>query len=186
MTDIEILPADERHIPAITAIYARAVVETLVTWDEEAPDKAAMHGRWKNAVANGYPFLVAVGSDTQAVALGYAYAGAFHPQSGFRYTVENSIYIAEQARRRGIGARLLAALIAECEARGFRQMIAGISRPGGEASLRLHEAAGFKLAGALPGVGRKHGQWLDALYLVRPLGEGSATPPGGQGSTHQP
>lgn len=177
MTAIEIIPADERHIPAITAIYAKAVIETLVTWDEEACDEAAIHARWKKAIGNGYPFLVAVSSQDSSQIAGYAYAGSFHAQSGFRYTVENSIYVAETVRRRGVGSKLLEALIAECQARGFRQMIAGISRPGGEASLRLHEAAGFKLAGVLPGVGRKHGQWLDALYLVRPLGAGSSTPP---------
>ncbi len=136
-----------------------------------------MKARWSNATSKGYPFLVAANADDPLHVAGYAYAGTFHPQSGFRYSVEHSIYVAETARCRGIGTELLQALIRECEARGIRQMIAGISAPGGEASLKLHESAGFKMAGRLPAVGRKHGQWLDALYLVRPLGEGSSTPP---------
>ncbi|MCH9752631.1 MAG: GNAT family N-acetyltransferase [Alphaproteobacteria bacterium] len=173
---IRIVPVSPDHVAEITAIYAKAVHETLVTWDETAPDEAAMAAKLQAIQSAGYPCLVAVCEKTGAIA-GYALAGAFHPQSGFRYSAENSIYVADHARRQGLGRRLLDALIQECEARGFRQMIAGISRPGGEASLALHEAAGFKVCGVLPGVGWKMGQWLDAMYLVRPLGDGSSTDP---------
>jgi len=169
-------PALDRDIPEMTLIYRRAVTETLVTWDDVPPDEAAMLTRLNTVTSNGYSFLTAIDEEENRVA-GYAYASAFHPQSGFRFAVENSIYVHADYRRIGLGSRLLDALIRHCEASGFRQMIAGVSRPGGEASLALHEKAGFNIQGEFKGVGWKFGQWLDAVYMVRPLGPGTSRPP---------
>ncbi len=171
----EIRSAEVNDLPAITEIYADAVENSVVTWDYEAPDSAEMRRRFDQKIASGYPFIVADNADRTIA--GYATGGPFHPQSGFRFTIENSIYVASNCRRQGLGRKLLEALIEEATARGFRHMIAGISLPGGEASLAFHEALGFEQVGELPKVGWKHGKWLSALYLHRPLGDGSATPP---------
>ncbi|MCH9808988.1 MAG: GNAT family N-acetyltransferase [Alphaproteobacteria bacterium] len=170
-----IRPARPADLEAITAIYADAVENSLVTWDYDAPTIEQMRRRYEDRTAEGYPFIV---SETTAGSIqGYASGGPFHPQSGFRFVIENSIYIAAQYRRQGLGQLLLQALIEEAANRGFRHMIAGISMPGGEASLAFHEALGFKNVGTLPSVGWKHGQWLSAVYLHRALGPGSTSPP---------
>jgi L-amino acid N-acyltransferase YncA len=110
--------------------------------------------------------------------LGYAYAGPYRSRPAYRHTVEDSVYLARPARGKGIGAALLAALIAESEARLYRQMIAVIG--GGfenAASIRLHQRAGFEPAGTLKNVGHKHGSWLDSVLMQRPLGQGASEPP---------
>jgi phosphinothricin acetyltransferase len=135
-----------------------------------------MQRRFEALVADGYPYLVALrGEDI----LGYAYAGAYRPRPAYRNTVEDSIYLARQAQGMGIGRALLTALIAACEARGFRQMVAVIGDGNGasQASRRLHEQAGFQLIGIAKSVGYKHGRWLDQMLMQRELGEGNRTPP---------
>jgi phosphinothricin acetyltransferase len=108
--------------------------------------------------------------------LGFAYAAQYNPRAGYRYACEDSIYVRHDALGQGIGTALLAALIAECEAWGFRQMIAGIA--GSEpTSVALHARAGFVQVARLRSVGRKHGQWLDVIYMQRALGDGDAAPP---------
>jgi L-amino acid N-acyltransferase YncA len=109
--------------------------------------------------------------------LGYAYAGTYRPRAAYRDTVENSIYIRHDQIGQGIGARLLPALIARCEAIGLRQMIAVVGDSGNAASIRLHERCGFALIGTLRSVGYKHGRWLDSVLLQRSLGDGDASPP---------
>ncbi|MEQ8824084.1 MAG: N-acetyltransferase family protein [Filomicrobium sp.] len=173
---LQIREANEQDLPQIAAIYGLAVTQTLVTWDYEAPDLETMRQRFMQRTEAGFPYLVADTGDGELG--GFACGSSFHPQPGFRFSVENSIYVAEHCRRQGVGRRLLEGLIAECESRGFRQMIAGISVPGGETSLVFHEALGFRKMGELPNVGWKHGQWLSALYLQRPLGDGAGTRPG--------
>ena len=92
-------------------------------------------------------------------------------------SVENSIYVAPDMHRRGIGRALLDRLIAECEARGYRLMIAVIGDSAQTPSIELHRAAGFHLVGAFEGVGYKFGRWLDTVLMQRPLGKGRAAPP---------
>ena len=162
-------------LSATTAIYAHACKTSTATWDYDPPSLELMQERFAQRAKAGYPFLVADAGDGEIA--GFAYASSFHPHAGFRFSVENSIYVAEGWQRRGIGRKLLDELVAACEARGFRQMIAGVSMPGGEASLRFHEAAGFRKVGDFQNVGWKHGQWLTAVYLMRALGEGDSTPP---------
>ncbi len=163
-------------IPVITTIYADAVRHGTASWELEPPSPGEMLRRFEALVADGYPYLVAIrGEDI----LGYAYAGAYRPRPAYRSTVEDSIYLARQAQRMGLGRALLAALIAACEARGFRQMIAVIGDGNGAstASRRLHEQAGFRLIGIAQAVGHKHGRWLDQMLMQKDLGEGDRTPP---------
>jgi L-amino acid N-acyltransferase YncA len=125
-------------------------------------------------LAAGFPCLVA---ELDGAVAGYAYAGAYHSRPAYRWTVENSIYVAEQFQRKGLGGRLLARLIAESQVRGFRQMIAVIGDSTNAASIALHKTAGFRLIGTLRSVGFKHGHWLDVVVMQHALGEGDSTPP---------
>ncbi|WP_207536824.1 GNAT family N-acetyltransferase [Sabulicella rubraurantiaca] len=161
-------------IPAIAAIYGHWVTHGLASFEEEAPGPAEMARRRDAILAGGFPYLVAVEGGR---VLGYAYAGPYRPRRAYRFTVENSIYVAPGAGKGGVGRALLAALLARCEESGFRLVVAVIGDSGNQASIRLHEAAGFRHAGLLPAVGWKHGRWVDSVLMTRPLGEGAATPP---------
>lgn len=164
-------PAD---IPAITAIYGHAVTHGLASFEYEAPSVDEMGRRRAAVLSAGYPYLVAERDGTVA---GYAYAGAYRPRSAYRFAVENSIYIAPDARRSGVGTALLTALINRCEVAGYRLMIAVIGDSANFGSIGLHRAAGFADVGVLPAVGWKHGRWVDSVLMARPLGAGAATPP---------
>jgi phosphinothricin acetyltransferase len=174
MNDISIRPATPADIPAITRIYAHAVRHGTASFEYDPPDEAEMARRQRALLEGGYPYLVAgIGG---AVA-GYAYAGPYRTRPAYRYTVENSIYIAPEAHRRGLGRALLDRLIAECEARNYRLMIAVIGDSAQTPSIELHRAAGFKMVGAFEAVGYKFDRWLDSVLMQRPLGRGSSAQP---------
>ena len=164
-------PAD---VPAITAIYAAEVRAHVNTYEYDAPDAAEMARRMQAILDAGYPYLVA---EDDAGFAGYAYASSYRARTGYRFTVENSVYIAAGRHSRGIGTALLRQLVAECEARGFRQMIAVIGEPSNTASIRLHEKFGFRLVGTFQGIAWKHGRWLDTVQMQRELGAGNNEPP---------
>jgi phosphinothricin acetyltransferase len=125
--------------------------------------------------AKGFPYLVA---EADGVLGGYAYCGPYRARPAYRHTVENSVYVAHDMHRRGVGRVLLAALIEASAAAGFRQMIAVIGdSPKQAASIGLHEAAGFRHVGILQDVGFKHGRWLDSVLMQRELGAGAKTAP---------
>ncbi|MDR6874730.1 phosphinothricin acetyltransferase [Bosea sp. BE125] len=176
MTTLSIRPARPTDIPAITAIYAHAVLHGTASWEIEPPDEAEMLRRQQAILAGGYPYLVA---EHDRALLGYAYAGAYRPRPAYRATVENSIYVAPAAQGSGVGSALLAALIEACAARGFRQMIAVIGDGTGASigSRRLHERAGFRLIGVAEKVGYKHGRWLDQMLMQKEVGEADRAPP---------
>jgi L-amino acid N-acyltransferase YncA len=174
MPDIEIRPASEADLPAVTAIYAHAVLHGTATFELIAPDLAEMTRRFKSLMDGGFPYLVAT-LDPDVV--GYAYAGPYRPRPAYRFTVENSVYLKPSIHRRGIGLQLLQRLIAECEARGFRQMIAVIGDSANEGSIGVHSRCGFAMIGTHPNVGFKFGRWLDTVMMQRALGEGAGTLP---------
>ena len=158
----------------IAAIYAHHVRHGTASWEIEPPSEHEMTGRMAKVLGEGWPWLVARGADAEV--LGYAYAAQYNPRAGYRYACEDSIYLRHDTLGQGIGTVLLAALIAASEAWGFRQMIAGIT--GSEpASVALHARAGFAEVARLRSMGRKHGQWLDVIYMQRALGPGDSTPP---------
>ncbi len=167
----EAVPAD---VPAIAAIYAAEVRDHVNTYEYDVPDEAEMARRMRGVLDAGYPYIVA--EDEHGLA-GYAYAGSYRARLGYRLTVENSVYVAADRQGQGIGAALLQRLIAACEARGFRQMIAVIGEPANTASIRLHEKFGFHLVGIFRGIAWKHGRWLDTVQMQRPLGAASHEPP---------
>jgi phosphinothricin acetyltransferase len=175
MSAPEIRPTTEADLPAITAIYQQAVREGTATFELEPPDLAEMTRRYRALVDGGYPYFVAILDGRVA---GYAYAGAYRPRPAYRFTVENSIYLDPAFHRRGVGSLLLERLVAECEARGFRQMIAVIGDSANAGSIGVHTRCGFQMIGTHPNVGLKFGRWLDTVMMQRDLGEGASTVPG--------
>ena len=160
-------------IPAIAAIYGEAVRTGTATFETDPPDAAEMESRWRRLIDGGYPYLVA---DNGGV-LGYAYAGPFHARAAYAHTVEDSVYLEAGQRGTGVGTALLTALIAEAEARGYRQMIAAIGDSANAASIRLHARCGFRPVGTYRDVGWKLGRWLDVVLMQRQLGPGGGSPP---------
>lgn len=165
--------ANEADICAITAIYATEVRDFVNTYEYDAPDETEMRRRMQGIVEAGYPYLVAT-ADGQVA--GYAYASSFRARVGYRFTVENSVYVAAEWQGRGIGSALLGRLIGDCESRGFRQMVAVIGETANTGSIRLHERFGFRHIGTFPGIGLKHGRWLDTVFMQRALGPGTGAP----------
>ncbi|WP_024511420.1 GNAT family N-acetyltransferase [Bradyrhizobium sp. ARR65] len=174
MSSPEIRPAKEADLPFITAIYEHAVLHGTATFELAPPDLAEMTRRYNALMDGGFPYFAAT-LDGRVV--GYAYAGAYRPRPAYRFTVENSIYLEPATHRRGIGRQLLQRLILECEARGYRQMIAVIGDSANAGSIGVHTRCGFKLIGTHPNVGLKFGRWLDTVMMQRALGEGATTVP---------
>ena len=174
MPDVTIRPAAAHDIAAITRIYAHAVRYGTASFEIEPPDEAEMAQRQRALLGASYPYLVAV---VEGAVAGYGYAGPYRARPGYRWTVEDSVYVAPDAHRRGIGRALLKALIAEAERLGFRQMIAVVGDSGNTASIELHRALGFATIGAFVSVGFKHGRWLDSVLMQRPLGRGDSAAP---------
>ena len=161
-------------VSAIAAIYGRSVETGTASWEYEPPGAEEMSKRRDAVIANGFPHFVAE-SDGRLV--GYAYASSYRARSGYRFVVEDSVYVAEELRGCGIGKRLLTTVIAECEKLGFRQMIAVIGDSENAGSIALYERCGFQHVGRFNGIGFKFGRWLDSVQMVLALGDGSDTPP---------
>src|SRR4051812_19009092 len=175
MPTLKIRPAALSDIPAITGIYAVAVEHGTASFELEPPDEAEMARRMQRLLEGGCPYIVA---ERNGAIAGYAYAGAYRARPAYRWSVEDSIYVAPEYQGGGVGRELLDRLIFEAEGRGFRQMIAVIGdSPNQAPSLGLHRQAGFRLVGILENVGFKHGRWLDSVLMQRPLGPGDTPPP---------
>jgi L-amino acid N-acyltransferase YncA len=172
---ILIRPATAADIPAITAIYGHAVTYGTATFELDPPDAAEMGARFDALVSGDFPYLVGCTKDGRTV--GYAYAGLYRTRVAYRHTLEDSIYIDPAFHRHGVGRALLDRLVAESEARGFRQMVAVIGDSAQIASIALHRAAGFRMIGTFEAVGFKFGRWLDTVMMQRTLGEGTETVP---------
>ncbi len=170
---VRLRDAADADMAAIQAIYAHHVTTGLGTFEETPPDEAELAGRRRRLVAPGLPYLVA--EEGGGIA-GFAYAAPYRTRTAYRHTVEDSVYVAPSAMRRGVGRALLAALIQRCATSGYSQMVAVIGDSGNEASIRLHAGLGFREAGVLRAVGFKFGRWTDTVLMQRPLGPGDASP----------
>ncbi len=168
-------------IPAITAIYAHHVRHGKASWEETAPDEQEMARRRDAVLALGLPHLVA---EWQGEVAGFAYAGPYRGRPAYRFTVENTIYVRENLRGQGIAGGLMQRLIDDCAAAGKRQMIAVIGDSANRPSIRLHEKMGFRTVGTFRAIGWKFGEWLDSVYMQRPLGPGGDGPPTEEGPAH--
>ena len=174
MSSPEIRPAIEADLPDVTAIYEHAVLYGTATFELIPPDVPEMARRFGVLMDGGFPYLVAA---LEGRVIGYAYAGAYRPRPAYRFTVENSVYLQPAIHRRGIGLQLLQRLIAESEARGYRQMIAVIGDSANAGSIGVHSRCGFRMIGTHPNVGFKFGRWLDTVMMQRALGDGAGTMP---------
>jgi len=166
-----IRPSEDADLAAITEIYGLAVQTGTASFELEPPDQAEMARRRQAVVQVGLPWLTA---ERDGLVLGYAYAGPFRPRPAYRFCLENSIYVDARARGRGIGAWLLAELVARCEAWGARQMVAVIGDSANTPSINLHARLGFRHAGRVEHVGWKFGRWLDVVFMQRTLGQGGS------------
>jgi phosphinothricin acetyltransferase len=172
--DYTIRPSRDEDVPAITAIYRHHVLHGVASFEEMPPDENEIARRRGEIVKRGLPYLVA---ERGARVIGYCYAGLFRPRTGYRFTLEDSVYVDAGEVGRGIGRALLEQVIARCSELGYRQMVAVIGGRETIPSIRLHEALGFTHIGVLPAVGFKFGRWIDIVLLQRTLGAGADTLP---------
>jgi len=166
--------AREADFTRISAIYGEHVRHGLASFEELAPSAGEMVERWRAITARGLPYLVA---EADGVLEGYSYAGPYRARSAYRFTLENSVYVAPDRARGGVGSLLLAELIRRCEAGPWRQMVAVIGDSANTASIAVHRKLGFRPVGTLVGVGFKHGRWVDSVLMQRELREGDRAPP---------
>jgi L-amino acid N-acyltransferase YncA len=171
---IRIRDSVPEDVPAITAIYRHSVLHGTASFEIDPPDETEIARRRAAILAGGYPHLVA---DIDGAVAGYCYVGPYRPRPAYRFTVEDSIYVAPDRQGTGIGRAMLPALIARCEAAKYRIIVAVIGDTANAGSIGLHRAFGFTHAGTLPAAGWKFGRWLDSVMMVRPLGPGATTPP---------
>ncbi len=172
--DILIRSCTSADLSAITRIYADAVTNGTASFELEPPTEQDMASRRSALVEGGFPYLVA---ERGGAVLGYAYAGPYRTRPAYRFTVEDSVYVARSAQGQGVGRALLAALIEAAEERGFRLMVAVIGDKASTGSIRLHESLGFSPVGGLEPIGYKPGRWRASVWMHRVLGDGAATPP---------
>ena len=160
--------AADADMAAVRSIYAYYVLRSCASFEEESPDLEEMRIRRSAILERGLPYLVA---EADGEVVGFTYAAPFRTRSAYRYTIEDSIYVAPSIVRRGIGITLLQTLIDRCTALGFRQMIGVIGDSANFGSIGLHRRVGFRQEGVLRGVGLKFGNWIDVVIMHRPLGE---------------
>ena len=163
----EIRPVLDGDLPDIREIYNYYVTNSVVTFDEKKWSIALWRDKLAHLRKLDLPFLVAESPSGQI--LGYALVQPMSSKSAYRYTVENSIYLGQAATGKGLGRALLVALIAACEEKGIRQMVAIISDKGAEGSVALHEKLGFVEVGRMGRVGFKFGRWLGTISMQKEL-----------------
>ena len=166
--------AAEADLHAIARIYARHVRHGLASFEEVPPSVEEFRVRRSAVVRAGLPFLAA---RLDGEVVGYAYASAYRSRPGYRYSIEDSVYVEGALTGRGIGSALLAMLIERCEAGPWRQMLAVIGDSGNTASIALHRRLGFRSVGTFASVGFKLGRWVDTVLMQRPLGPGDTQAP---------
>ena len=160
------------------AIYAHHVLSGLGSFEDTPPDPAGFAFRMEQIGEHRLPCLVA---ENAGAILGFAYASPFRPRIGYRYAVEDSVYVAPDHLGQGTGRALLSAVVDRCTAMNLRQMLAFIGDSGNAPSVALHRALGFETAGILRAIGFKHGRWVDVVVMQRALAQGDAEAPIGKG-----
>ncbi len=169
-----IRPSQSTDLPAITAVYGHHVLHGTGTFETEPPTEADMTQRRADVLAKGLPYLVA---EQDGQVLGFAYCNWFKPRPAYRFSAEDSVYVAHDAPRQGIGRALLAELSAQAERAGVRKLIAVIGDSSNLGSVGVHRATGFTDVGVLKACGWKFGRWLDVVLMEKSLGLGDSAPP---------
>ena len=169
-----IRPSRDEDITAITAIYAHHVLHGTGTFETEPPSAADMANRRADVLSKGLPYLVA---EEDGEILGFAYGNWFKPRPAYRYSVEDSVYLAPGLDRKGLGRALLAELLAHCEAAGIRKVMAIIGDSANAGSVGVHRALGFTQVGIVEACGWKLGAWRDIVIMQKTLGAGGTQPP---------
>jgi phosphinothricin acetyltransferase len=165
MSDLVLRPYRPEDIPAVTKIYGHYVRETVITFETEEPGETEMAARFSTIAAKGHPLLIGEMNDK---VIGYAYASTYRPREAYRFTCEDSIYLAPSAVGHGIGGQMLARLIEESSKAGLKQMLAVITAER-ENSIRLHAKHGFRMIGRYEALGYKFDRWLDIVHMQRAL-----------------
>nr|MDP2190246.1 N-acetyltransferase family protein [Rhodoferax sp.] len=169
-----IRPSQAADIPAITAIYAHHVLVGTGTFELDPPSQSDMTSRRADVLAKGLPYLVAVDGDK---VLGFAYCNWFKPRPAYRFSAEDSIYLAPDAQGKGLGRALLTELAAQAEKAGVRKLIAIIGDSANTGSIAVHRSVGFSLVGVLKSCGWKFDQWRDVVMMDKALGLGDSSAP---------
>ena len=165
MPDLVIRPYSAADIPAVTRIYGHYVRDTVITFETEEPDEAEMATRFATITHKGHPLLIA---EQDGAVIGYAYASTYRPREAYRFTCEDSIYLAPGAIGQGLGGKMLARLIEDSAKAGLKQMLAVITAERAN-SIRLHEKHGFRFIGKYEALGFKFDRWLDIVHMQRAL-----------------
>ena len=165
MSDTILRPFDWSDVPAITAIYRHYVENTAITFDTEAPGEEAIAEKYAGLKKLGHPVIIA---ERDSKVVGYAYASFYRPRAAYRFTCEDSIYLDPAEKGRGVGTRLLTALLEQSRAHGFKQMLAVITADTAN-SIAIHEKFGFERVGYYRSVGLKFDRWHDIVHLQKAL-----------------
>ena len=168
-----IRPSRDEDMAAITAIYGHHVLHGTGTFETEPPSETEMASRRADVLARGLPYLVA---EENGQVLGFAYCNWFKPRQAWRFSAEDSIYVAADVHRKGVGRALLTALCQQAESVGVRKMLAVIGDSANAGSIGVHSALGFSHVGLVKSCGWKFGRWLDVVFMEKPLGAGDSTP----------
>lgn len=169
-----IRPSQTEDIPAIAAIYAHHVLHGTGTFEIDPPSPNDMAQRRVDVLAKGLPYLVAAKGDQ---VMGFAYCNWFKPRPAYRFSAEDSIYLADEAIGQGLGRALLAELMVQAEKAGVRKLIAVIGDSANHGSIGVHRSAGFSMVGVLKSCGWKFDQWLDVVMMDKALGLGDTSAP---------
>ena len=169
-----IRPATENDIPAITAIYRHHVLHGTGTFETTPPEEKEMAGRRADVLARNLPYLVL---EEDSIVRGFAYCNWFKPRPAYRFSAEDSIYLAADAAGKGYGRLLLTELMAQAERAGVRKMLAVIGDSQNLGSVGVHRSCGFTHIGVMRSCGWKFDRWLDVVLMERSLGLGDSTAP---------
>lgn len=169
-----IRPSRDEDLTAITAIYRHHVLTGTGTFEIEPPSEADMASRRADVLAKGLPYLVV---ENQGHILGFAYCNWFKPRPAYRFSAEDSIYMAPDAHGQGWGRALLAELSTQAERAGVRKLLAIIGDSANAGSIGVHASLGFRHVGVLQSCGWKFERWLDVVMMEKPLGFGDSTAP---------
>lgn len=169
-----IRPSQDEDLAAITRIYAHHVLHGTGTFETTPPTEGEMAGRRADVLGKGLPWLVI---EVDGQVMGFAYGNWFKPRPAYRYSVEDSIYMAPESAGKGLGKLLLTELLAQCERAGVRKVMAVIGDSANAGSIGVHKSLGFEQVGVVQSCGWKFGRWLDIVLMQKSIGLGDSTPP---------